>query len=69
MGTAVHLTREKGIYRVRVLPPDAAPARPIAAETHAGYLSAQTAAALVGKLLGLHVIDETQKGGGDGAAK
>lgn len=68
MGAAVHLTREKGIYRVRVLPPDAAPARPIAAETHAGYLSAQTAAAMIGKFLGMPVIDETEKGGGDGAA-
>lgn len=67
MGAAVRLTREKGIYRVRVLPSDAAPSRPIAAETHAGYLSAQTAAAMIGKLLGLDVIDETRKGGGDGA--
>jgi hypothetical protein len=66
---SVHLSRDKGIYRVRVLPPDAAPSVPIAAETHVGYLSAQTAAATVGKLLGFPIIDETlPKGGGHGQA-
>lgn len=66
MGAAVHLTREKGIYRVRALPPDVAPAHSIAAETHVGYLSAQTAAGMIAKLLSLPVIDQTQKKGGDG---
>lgn len=61
---AVHLTRDGSIYRVRVLPPEAAPDSPIIAETHAGYLSAQTAAGTAAKLLGLPVVDETQKGGG-----
>lgn len=62
MASAVHLTREKGIYRVRVLPPDAAPPRPLVSETHIGSLSAQTAAATLGKLLGFPVVDMTQKG-------
>ena len=57
---AVHLSRDKGIYRVRVLPPDAAPSRPVCAETHVGYLSAQTAGSMAAKLLGLAFIDETQ---------
>jgi len=57
---AVHLSRDKGFYRVRVLPPDAAPTCPLVAETHIGYLSAQTAAGTVAKLLGLSMIDETQ---------
>lgn len=60
---AVHLTHSKGIYRVRVLPPDAAPAVPLAAETHVGHLSAKLAAGIVATHLGLPVIDETQKGG------
>lgn len=64
MTAAVHLTREKGFYRVRVLPLDASPPRPIVSETHVGHLSAQNAAALVGKVLGIDVIDHTQKGGG-----
>ena len=62
--TVVHLSREKGIYRVRVMPPDAAPTRPVVAETHLGYLSALTAAGTVAKLLGLSVVDETQPKGG-----
>lgn len=62
MAAAVHLTREKGIYRVRVLPPDAAPPRPLVSETHIGSLSAATAAATLGKLLGFPVVDMTQKG-------
>lgn len=57
---AVHLTRDKGIYRVRVQPPAAAPVMPIAAETHVGYLSAQTAAGTIAKALGLVIVDETQ---------
>lgn len=66
---AVHLSRAKGFFRVRVLPPDAAPSRPIVAETHLGYLSAQTAAGTIAKVLGLAVIDETQgKEGGHGQA-
>lgn len=60
---AVHLTRDKGFCRVRVLPPDAAPAVPLAAETHVGHLSAQTAARIIATHLGFPVIDETQKGG------
>ena len=63
---AVHLSWEKGVYRVRVLPPDAAPARPVVPETHVGYLSAQSAANMAGKLLGLSVIDETQRQAGSG---
>ncbi|HWV60278.1 MAG TPA: hypothetical protein VN034_06475 [Sphingopyxis sp.] len=39
------------------------------ATSDVGYLSAQTAAGTVGKLLGLPVVDETQpKGGGNGQA-
>ncbi|PAL24528.1 hypothetical protein [Sphingopyxis sp. GW247-27LB] len=60
---AVHLTHSKGIYRVRVEPPDAAPAIPLASETHVGHLSAQTAARIIATHLGLPVIDETQGGG------
>lgn len=63
---AVHLTHSKGIYRVMVLPPDAAPPRPVVPETHVGYLSAQSAANMAGKLLGLSVIDETQRQVGSG---
>jgi hypothetical protein len=59
---AVHLSRDGVLYRVRVLPPDAAPPRPLAPETHAGYLSACTAAETVAKLLGLALIDETKGG-------
>lgn len=66
---AVHLSRAKGFYRVRVLPPDAGPSRPTVAETRFGYLSAQTAVGTVAKFLGLSVIDETQgKGAGHGQA-
>ncbi len=61
---AVHLSRDKGIYRVRVLPPDAAPARPVVSETHIGYLSAQTAAFTACKVLGLPLVDESQDRGG-----
>lgn len=63
---AVHLSREKGIYRVRVLPPDAAPPRHLVPETHVGYLSAQTAATTAAKLLGLPVVDETLPKAGTG---
>ena len=63
---AVHLIRERGFYRVRVQPHDAAPARHLIAETHVGYLSAQTAAAMAAKLLGLSVIDETLPKSGSG---
>lgn len=66
MAAAVHLTREKGIYRVRVLPPDAAPTLPLVSETHVGLLSAATAAATLGKLLGFPVVDMTQKGASHG---
>jgi hypothetical protein len=66
MTAAVHLSRDKGIFRVRVLPPDAAPPRPVVPETHVGYLSAQSAASMAGKLLGLPVIDETQRQAGSG---
>jgi hypothetical protein len=59
--TAVHLSLKGGIYRVRVLPPDAAPARPVVPETHVGLLSARTAAETAAKLLALPLIDETQK--------
>lgn len=65
MGAAVHLTREKGIYRVRVLPPDAAPAHPVVAETHVGYLSAKTAADTACKILGLRLVDVSHSKGGD----
>jgi hypothetical protein len=65
MGAAVHLTRKKGIYRVRVLPPDAAPAHPVVAETHIGHLSAQTAAHTACKVLGLPLVDESHSKGGD----
>lgn len=60
---AVHLTRDKGIYRVRVQPPAAAPVLPIAAGTHVGYLSAQTAARTIANALGLLIVDETQPKG------
>lgn len=63
---AVHLSREKGIYRVRVQPPDAAPPRHVVPETHVGYLSAQTAATTAAKLLGLPIVDETQTSAGTG---
>lgn len=58
---AVHLTHSKGIYRVRVLPPDAAPAVPLAAETHVGHLSAKLAAGIVAAHLGLPIVDHTAK--------
>ena len=57
---AVHLTKDRGLYRVRVEPPDAAPPCPVVAETHVGYLSACTALATAGKVLGLAVVDETR---------
>lgn len=63
---AVHLSHKGGIYRVRVMPPDAAPPRPVVPETHVGYLSAQSAASMAGKLLGLSVVDETQRQAGSG---
>ena len=65
---SVHLTKDRGgLFRVRVMPPDAAPPCPVVAETHVGYLSACTALATAGKVLGLAVVDET-KGASRGEA-
>lgn len=63
---AVHITQDGAIFRVRVQPPGTAPTATLAPETHAGSLSARTAAHRMATALGLPVIDETTKGPGGG---
>jgi hypothetical protein len=59
---AVHITKDGVFFRVRVLPPDAAPSGPLAPETHAGVISARVAADRIAAALGLPVVDQTRGG-------
>lgn len=63
---AVHISKAGAFFRVRVQPPGKAPTATLAPETHAGALSARTAAHRIATALGLPVIDETTKGSGGG---